>query len=103
MGWASDATERLSLADLSKLQSAQIVLLGERHDNPDHHKIQSQIVELLAPSALVFEMLTEQQASVATDENRALETDLEKAFDWENSGWPDFGMYYPIFVAAPQA
>lgn len=101
--WASGAIEHFSQPDITALKSADIVLLGERHDNPGHHEAQAQIVELLAPSAIVFEMLTKQQASVATDENRVSENDLEKAFDWNNSGWPDFAMYFPIFAAAPQA
>ncbi|WP_338549307.1 ChaN family lipoprotein [Roseovarius phycicola] len=101
--WASDVTEALSPEDMSNLASAEIVLLGERHDNADHHRAQTELVELLSPTAVVFEMLTEQQAAEVTDENRLSEADLEKALGWNNSGWPDFSMYYPIFAAAPDA
>ncbi|WP_299152184.1 ChaN family lipoprotein [uncultured Tateyamaria sp.] len=83
------------------LYGADVVIIGEAHDNPAHHNTQADIVAQIKPSALVFEMLTEAQAArhVAGGD---LQT-LSDAFDWETSGWPDFEMYYPIFAAAPQA
>ena len=81
--------------------SADVVVLGELHDNSHHHDRQARIVAQLAPTALVFEMLTGPQA-LANIPGGGSET-LETAFAWENSGWPDFSMYYPIFAAAPAA
>ena len=81
--------------------SADIVVLGEAHDNPHHHARQAEIVAELRPAALVFEMLTEAQAS-AHIPSADLNT-LAAAFEWDSSGWPDFEMYYPIFAAAPDA
>lgn len=82
---------------------AEIVFLGEQHDNLAHHQLQAAWTSGLQPKALVFEMLTPQQAEKITDQNRSDETLLEKALDWEGSGWPSFSMYYPIFAAAPKA
>lgn len=82
---------------------ADVVFLGEQHDNPEHHRTQAQWTAALEPSALVFEMLTEAQASGLTDEIRADATRLEAALGWHASGWPDFSMYFPIFAAAPDA
>ncbi|WP_417524304.1 ChaN family lipoprotein [Marinovum sp.] len=78
-------------------------VLGEVHDNPAHHAEQARRVAEIAPEALVFEMLTEDQAARVTPELRDDAEVLETALGWAESGWPDFAMYYPIFAAAPQA
>ena len=80
-----------------------VVFLGELHDNPGHHARQAELVSELQPSALVFEMLTQAQADLVTPELVANEADLEATLGWNDSGWPDFSMYYPIFAAAPNA
>lgn len=82
---------------------ADIVVLGEVHDNPAHHVNQARAVAAIAPRALVFEMLTPEQAALATPELRSDPEALEAAFGWEASGWPDFSLYAPIFAAAPEA
>lgn len=81
--------------------SADVVVLGEAHDNPHHHARQAEIVADLQPKALVFEMLTEAQASAHMP--GADKAALQMAFEWDISGWPDFAMYFPIFDAAPDA
>lgn len=80
-----------------------VLILGEVHDNPAHHAFQAERVAELQPAAIVFEMLTPDQASNITPENRASMAKLAAALRWEGSGWPDFSMYYPIFSAAPDA
>jgi len=82
---------------------ADVVILGEVHDNPVHHAHQAQAVAALAPAALVFEMLTPDQAALVTEANRGDAAALGAALGWEASGWPDFSMYHPIFTAAPRA
>ncbi|WP_298844048.1 ChaN family lipoprotein [uncultured Roseobacter sp.] len=78
-----------------------VIVIGEYHDNPHHHERQAEIVAEVAPGAIVFEMLTREQA--ARHVPGADATTLENMFDWQNSGWPPFSMYYPIFAAAPDA
>jgi uncharacterized iron-regulated protein len=80
-----------------------VVFLGELHDNPAHHARQAEIVAELAPAALVFEMLTPDQAALVTRDLIADEAALEAVLGWNESGWPDFSMYYPIFAAAPES
>lgn len=82
---------------------ADVVFLGELHDNAEHHARQAAYVADLAPSALVFEMLTPAQADLVTPYLVADEAALEAALGWNDSGWPDFSMYYSIFAAAPEA
>ncbi|WP_126974586.1 ChaN family lipoprotein [Frigidibacter oleivorans] len=88
-------------ADLAgAMLGAQVVVLGEVHDNPAHHAHQAQAVAALRPAALVFEMLTPEQAARATPDLRDDAAALAAALEWERSGWPDFAMYHPIFAAA---
>lgn len=88
---------------LTALPAADVVVLGEVHDNPVHHAHQAQAVAALRPGALVFEMLTEAQALRIRPELLADPAALERALGWEASGWPDFAMYYPIFEAGAGA
>lgn len=85
------------------MHSADVIFLGEVHDNPAHHQRQAEIVAEVGPVALVFEMLTPDQAALVTPALIADETALDAALGWAGSGWPDFSMYYPIFAAAPDA
>ncbi|MES1184310.1 MAG: ChaN family lipoprotein [Myxococcales bacterium] len=92
---------------LQRLAMARFVLLGERHDNPDHHRLQARVVEGLAKAgrkpAVVFEMLeVSQQAAVdgyvaTADANAA---GFGAALGWQHTSWPPFREYQPIFEAA---
>lgn len=86
------ATEAELLADLGQ---ASYVLIGEKHDSPDHHRLQARIVTALKPSACVFEMLD--HADPIADATDA--ASLAAAADWEKSGWPEFSLYAPVFDA----
>jgi uncharacterized iron-regulated protein len=77
--------------------------MGEIHDNPVHHAHQAIAVEALRPSAVVFEMLSPEQATRVTPRLARSAEALGAVLGWEASGWPDFGMYHPIFVAAGEA
>jgi uncharacterized iron-regulated protein len=85
------------------MEAANVVFLGEVHDNPASHARQAELVGAVRPRALVFEMLTEAQVEKITPELRRDGTALGLALGWDEAGWPDFAMYYPIFAAAPEA
>jgi hypothetical protein len=85
----------------SDFAGADIVIIGEIHDDPSHHQSQAEIVAMLAPSVIVFEMLTEDQAGRVTLDNRG--ADLGDVLEWDASGWPDFAIYAPIFEASGDA
>jgi uncharacterized iron-regulated protein len=87
----------------AQLHAAQIIFLGETHDNPAHHEIQADIVAQIAPKAVVYEMITGAQAAQVRGEIVEDETALEQALGWNDSGWPDFATYYPIFAASAEA
>lgn len=88
---------------LSTMASADVVLLGEIHDNPFHHKGQAEIVAALKPKAVVFEMLTPAQAAQVSEIGTGDLDQLGQQIGWEAAGWPDFKIYAPIFAALGQA
>lgn len=91
-------------ADISQpFEAAEIVVLGEIHDNAAHHVNQAHIVQMLQPDALVFEMIGPSRALSITEQSRRSASTLEELLEWNARGWPDFEMYYPIFSAAPEA
>lgn len=85
---------------LDAARAADVVILGEVHDNPAHHAVQADWVAAIAPKAVVFEMLTEDQAGADTPGLRADQAALDAALGWADSGWPSFDMYYPVFAAS---
>ncbi|WP_424927409.1 ChaN family lipoprotein [Amaricoccus tamworthensis] len=99
------ADETALEAFIGHAADAQIVVLGEVHDNPGHHENQARIVEELQPGALVFEMIDQEDEDLVNDLRKAGagRAKLAEALDWENSGWPDFDYYAAILEAAPFA
>jgi uncharacterized iron-regulated protein len=82
---------------------AGIVLLGETHDNPDHHALQAWVLRELAAAGrrplVALEMVdTDQQAAI--DANIGDPASLGASLDWEKRGWPDWALYRPIIEAA---
>lgn len=97
---------RLSEAELAgRLGAAEVVVLGEAHDNPVHHARQARLVRALAPGGLAFEMVpagSEEGIEVFLAQGGAPD-EIGPAIGWERLGWPDWRLYAPIFEAAPGA
>jgi uncharacterized iron-regulated protein len=87
---------------------AEFVLLGERPDNRDHHRLQADIVSALqsrspAPRAVAFEMIgADRQLAIVEylDAHPDDAAGLGGAARWEASGLPDWAFYEPIARAA---
>ncbi|SDT27720.1 ChaN family lipoprotein [Pseudomonas oryzae] len=105
--------ERLTSAQLvARLAPAPRLLIGEQHDNPDHHALQLWLLQALArerqPGALLLEMLNpDQQVRVdavrAQVRRGAWPADLPAALAWQK-GW-DWAMYGALLrhaVAQPE-
>ncbi|MGF1503072.1 MAG: ChaN family lipoprotein [Paracoccaceae bacterium] len=90
---------------IERLDRADFIILGELHDNPEHHARQARLVAALSPAGIAFEMVPE-----ASEEGIAVfraqggtPGEIGPAIGWERLGWPDWEMYRPIFEAAPEA
>lgn len=93
-----------------RLAARRYVLLGEKHDNPDHHRLQAWIVDRLVAAgrrpAVAFEMFRADQAQAIADHLATAPPDasgLGDAVDWRRSGWPPWSMYAPIADVALRA
>lgn len=66
--------------------SHDVVILGEIHDNPGHHAVQVRYVQRLAPRAVVFEMLTPEEADMLADVPRNADAMAQavEGFHWSN-------------------
>ena len=89
------------------LVRSAFILLGEKHDNPDHHVLQARLIESLTDEgrrpAVVWEMIIEDKQGVLDRFRQVYSRDsaaLGRALDWDVSGWPDWSMYQPIADAA---
>lgn len=79
---------------VQRLASEPYVLLGEKHDNPDHHALQLWLLEQLhaqrKQATLLLEMLVPaQQAKIdaGRDESKLPSDILQQRLDWD-PGWP---------------
>jgi uncharacterized iron-regulated protein len=95
---------------MAKLAAAEFVLLGERHDHPDHHRLQAEIVGGLLERgrrpAVGFEVFD-------IDDGPAIERHLRdhprdadgiaEVVQWNESGWSPWKFYRPIVRRAVAA
>ncbi|SHJ00555.1 Uncharacterized iron-regulated protein [Shimia gijangensis] len=93
--------DQIDPSDVSALPSVDVLFLGELHDNPWHHENQTKIVAAVSPKAVVYEMLTPEQADRVSPDLVQDQERLQDVLAWNASGWPNFSLYYPIFRAAP--
>lgn len=90
---------------VQRLAGTPRVLVGEKHDNPDHHALQLWLLRALqaqrAQGSLLLEMLQpEQQPLVDKVQGQPIPADLPKALAWQD-GW-DWQLYGPIVREALQ-
>jgi uncharacterized iron-regulated protein len=87
------------------LAEAQFVLIGETHDNADHHRLQAWLIEQIATKrkpAVVMEMISRDQSQALQNYLAGPNPDakgLGAAIDWAERGWPDWSIYQPIAEA----
>ncbi len=93
-----------------RIAAAETVILGETHDNPDHHTLQAWILRHLIAAgrkpAVAFEMLDSSQRPALEKHLRDRPDDdvgLGAAVEWNKTGWPDWALYRPIADAAMSA
>ena len=92
---------------LKQAGQTRFVLLGEIHDNPDHHKIQANIISAIANQqrrpSIVFEMVPRRLAAQLGNFDLVNDPQLNefaKRLEWEKRGWFSWDIYRPIALAA---
>ena len=102
--WLDEAALR------ARVQQSDFVLLGEKHDNPDHHLLQARAIRWVAEAGraprVVFEMIEESRQAEVDAQLAEAPRDpdaLGARLDWARSGWPEWSMYRPVFAAAMDA
>ena len=92
---------------MTRLAGADFILLGEKHDNPDHHRLQAEVLRGVIAAgrrpAVGFEMFSIDVAGAIAKHLARAPSDaagLGPAVNWNKSGWPDWAMYQPIAEAA---
>mgnify|MGYP006422296903 CR=1 FL=1 len=95
---------------VSAAATARFVMLGETHDNPDHHRLQAWTIRAMTANgrtpAVAFEMLDADQAedlAAYLDKPDATASGLGPAVGWAQRGWPAWSQYQPIAAAALNA
>jgi uncharacterized iron-regulated protein len=109
--WDVNAARLLDSSQLIRsLAARSLVLLGEKHDNADHHRLQARIIDGLVAAgrrpAVAFEMLSVDLDPVLTNtlaRPSVTLDELRKAIRWDESGWPEWNLYAPVFEAALRA
>jgi uncharacterized iron-regulated protein len=85
----------------SRVRAASWLILGETHDNLDHHLLQADLLAIFLaghPTASVgFEMLDETVAPLLAPPLPDSADELAARVHWSESGWPDFALYRPVF------
>ena len=97
---------------ISRLAIHDYILLGETHDNSDHHRLQAWVIRQVMTfdrrPSVVMEMINLDQTSalkafyddIKGKKQKKPVTNLGPALDWSKSGWPSWDMYKPIASAA---
>ncbi len=88
---------------LEKLRQSRFILVGEKHDNSEHHLRELQLLQALQNgprTRLVLEMLDEQQSgNIDTLSGESRDTRIREQLNWNDRNWPwqDYG---PLIIAA---
>ena len=92
------------------LEEKKFLVVGETHGFQPHQDREAYLVSALAERglypALVLEMLDPDGALKLAEYRRTHPEDvssLAQSLDWENSGWPAFSYYEPVFSVAFRA
>jgi len=108
--WDVQANAAISQEELlAALGQARIVILGEKHDNPDHHALQRSVLTALRNAGVLsgvsFEMLDTRQQP-ALDFLARVDLTSEEAvrahLQWDADGW-DWSLYGPLVLDVARA
>lgn len=97
--WSVEKNEAIQLSELVQaLKEARFVLLGEKHDNPDHHRIRAELIREILQSEPVVAVLEHIDKVYDQQDLKGVSIDeFPDAIEWNKSGWPDWSIYRPLF------
>jgi uncharacterized iron-regulated protein len=111
-GTASLSTPEAAQDLLSALAipaDTNVLVLGEAHDNPHHHRLRAKIVASKAKAVVMEHLSADQQAGVdafntvvATAASPATLADFKSKVDWANGGWAKYPLD-PLLTAVVDA
>ena len=94
---------------VNAIESASYLLLGEKHDNPDHHLLQlmvlKHVIEQMRVVNVAFEMMdSDDQAALDQISQHNLTTleGLKAYLGWDEEGW-NWEFYGPLILTLAQA
>jgi uncharacterized iron-regulated protein len=104
--WSTADAAFISPGELTdRLVSARYILLGEKHDNADHHDLQMNVLSYLLAAGkadrVAFEMLDDSVAGQLQElpSREGLDADALKAWlRWDEEGW-NWDFYGPLLQA----
>lgn len=107
MIWDSNASSFITTKELEReVLRAKYLILGEKHDNPDHHILQLNFVSFLLENnrltQITFEMMDGSSQSILNDihnENISSLDDLRAYLEWDEEGW-NWSFYSSLLNAA---
>ena len=92
-------------ARVDALLPADVLLLGEQHDAPEHQIIHSQVIAVLAQRSLLGAVALEMAdagATTAALHPSSTELQAQSALKWNNKAWP-WAAYGPAIMTAVRA
>lgn len=123
--WSREKRNFVSPQDYgTRLAQTRFTLLGEVHDNPDHHRLQAWAIRAISKlrGARILEGAPQMDAvameMLSADNQEALDrfygrnvrvprsrtaADFGRLVKWDKLGWPPFEIYAPIIEAALNA
>ncbi|WP_431265306.1 ChaN family lipoprotein [Roseateles chitinivorans] len=106
---ATDATDKTSTTLPSSKVEPEFVLLGELHDNPDHHRARAeQLRRLIAQeptTVVVFEQFSRSEDAAVAQARKTAPGDVNAVIDaakFDRKGWR-WPLHQPLFDAALQS
>ena len=108
--WSSASQDFVSITEfVSSIEDSKYLILGEKHDNPDHHILQlsilNHLIEREQVSLVSFEMMDTSFQNLLDGLLQA-EIDnlvsLKEHLEWNDEGW-DWSFYGPLIYSAYSA
>lgn len=100
--WSVDQNKFIDEESLKEhAVSSKYVVVGETHDNDQHHIAQAKVLTWLLNDnkivSPVFEMLSSDQLKEIDGKTLKSSDNFFDKVSWDQSGWPDRKLYKPIF------